>query len=67
MREALREIDRQLHAEPHTFGEPRNDYRALKLQLRVGIRPPLVVHFAVHEDEPLVIVKSVQALPGQGL
>lgn len=63
---AARKIDERLHSNPTIFGEPKFHYQTLKLELRVGIEPPLVVHFTVHEERPLVIVKSLRSLPGQG-
>jgi hypothetical protein len=63
---AIRAIDQRLGSDPHSFGEPKYRYRALKLQLRVAIEPPLVVHYTVHEEQPLVFVKALLALPGQG-
>jgi hypothetical protein len=63
---ALQTIDRRLHSDPLVFGEPKYHYRALRLELRVGIEPPLVVHYTVHEELPLVFVKAFKALPRQG-
>jgi hypothetical protein len=63
---AIRTIDNRLHADPLFFGEPKYHYRALKLELRVGIEPPLVVHYTVHDEQPLVFVKAISSLPGQG-
>jgi hypothetical protein len=63
---AMRRIDDRLRSDPHIFGEAKYRYRALKLELRVAIEPPLVVHYTVHEEQPLVFVKALQALPGQG-
>jgi hypothetical protein len=63
---ALRRIDDRLHSDPRLFGEPKYHYRALKLTLRVGIDPPLVVHYTVHDEQPLVFVKAIRSLPGQG-
>jgi hypothetical protein len=64
---ALRSIDDRLHRDPLVFGEQKYHYRGLKLELRVGIEPPLIVRYAVHEQKPLVIIKDVLALPGQGI
>jgi hypothetical protein len=64
--DAVRRIDHRLRSDANVFGEPKYHYRALKLQLRVAIEPPLVVHFMVHDEQPLVFVKSLRALPGQG-
>jgi hypothetical protein len=63
---AMRTIDNHLRSDPRVFGEPKYHYRALKLELRVAIEPPLVVHFTVHDEQPLVFVKTLDALPGQG-
>jgi hypothetical protein len=63
---AMRTIDHRLRSAPHLFGEAKFHYRTLKLQLRVAIEPPLVVHYTVHEEQPLVFVKALTSLPGQG-
>src|SRR5260370_19461164 len=63
---AMRTIDHRLHLDPHVLGEPKHHYRALQLELRVAIEPPLVVHYTVHAEQPLVFVKAIKALPGQG-
>lgn len=60
---ALRTLDERLHEEPRLYGEPKYRFRALRLELRVAIEPPLVVHFTVHDEQPLVFVKSIQLLP----
>jgi hypothetical protein len=63
--EAIRTVYEQLQTNPSGFGDPLYRLRALKLEVRVGIVPPLVVHFAISEDEPLVFIKGVKTLPGQ--
>jgi hypothetical protein len=56
-------VDRLTHA-PKEFGEPLYRLPALKLEVRHASRDPLVVYFAVHDEEPLVFVKVVRLLPG---
>jgi hypothetical protein len=63
---ALKRVDARLHVDPHIYGEPKYHYRALKLELRVAIEPPLVVRYTVHDQQALVFVKAVEPLPGQG-
>src|SRR5262249_37632099 len=63
---ALRAIDNQLHLGPRQYGEPKFRYRPLKLEFRLAIDRPLIVHSPVHDEHPLVFVKSVRSLPGQG-
>jgi len=64
---AVRAIDTRLKKDPRSFGEPKFRYQELKLVLYVAIQFPLVVHFTVHECLPVVFVKAIRALPGQGL
>ncbi|HEV3255378.1 MAG TPA: hypothetical protein VG013_00730 [Gemmataceae bacterium] len=63
---AVQTIDHRLRTDPRLFGEAKYRYRVLKLELRVAIEPPLVVHYTVHDEQALVFVKALQSLPGQG-
>ncbi len=56
---ALRTIHHRLHEEPQAFGEPLFHLPALKLLIYQAIVAPLVVHYALHQERPLVIVRSV--------
>ena len=64
---AAKAIIRHLQSRPTEFGEPLYRLPALKLQVRVGIVRPLVVHYAVHEEKPLVFIKGFAPLPRTGL
>jgi hypothetical protein len=66
LRAALQAIDARLKQDPRSFGEPKYRYKNLKLVLHSAIYSPLVVHFTVHEELPLVFVESIQPLPRQG-
>ena len=44
------------------FGEPLFHLPALKLLVYQAIVSPLVVHYALHQARPLVIVRSVELL-----
>lgn len=55
VRAAAREIDRHLHEYPQ-FGQPLRDLSIESSQLWVGVVPPLVVHYAIYEEERLVLV-----------
>ncbi len=59
---ALRTIHHRLQAEPQVFGEPLFHLPALKLLIYQVIVAPLVVHYALHQERPLVIVRSVTSL-----
>lgn len=63
---ALQSLDARLRTDPFGFGEEKYQYHSLNLQLRVGIQFPWVVHFAVHGEQPLVFVKKLKLLPGNG-
>jgi hypothetical protein len=60
---AARQIGRRLMRTPLEFGEPLYRLPALRLQVRHGAIGPLLVYYAVHEDRPLVFMKSVSLLP----
>ena len=60
---ALREIVDSLVHRPREFGEPLYQLSAMRLQVRFVAVRPLLVHFAVHEDYPLVFIKAVALLP----
>ena len=61
----IRRIWQQLSLNPVEFGEPLYRLPALRLQVRHGAVGPLLIHFAVHENRPLVFIKSVTLLPEQ--
>jgi hypothetical protein len=55
----------RLQQDPLSFGEP--NYRLNVFEVRVGVVPPLVIHYGVDLQERLVLVTRVQALPGSDL
>src|SRR5690242_13289328 len=63
--QAARQIGQQLMQNPVEFGEPLYRLPALRLEVRHGAVGPLLIYFAVHEDKPLVFIKSVTLLPEQ--
>jgi hypothetical protein len=65
--EALKAIHHRLRLAPTVFGAPLFRLPAFQLQVRIGIVHPLVVIYAVHEVKPLVFIKEVNGMPGQGL
>ncbi len=64
---AMRTLIARLQSDPHSCGEPLFRLPTLKLMIRVVLVPPLVVHFAVHEDMPLVFLKGIYPMSGHGL
>jgi hypothetical protein len=60
---AFRQIVLRLQREPLEFGEPLYRLPALRLLVRQGAISPLVVDYAVHEDNPLVFISRVALLP----
>jgi hypothetical protein len=56
---AIRQIHERLRSAPYDFGEPLYQLPALRMQIRCGIIAPLVIHFGVCEDRPLVFLKGV--------
>src|SRR5436305_1917819 len=63
---AFRRIVERLKLHPFEFGEPSYRLPGLRLQIRTCIVGPLVVHFAVSEDRPLVFIKAVKLLSDRG-
>jgi hypothetical protein len=59
---AIRRILKRLREAPMQFGEPLYRLPVLRMQIRSGVIPPLVIHFAVCEDQPLVFIKGVALL-----
>ncbi len=60
--QALRALYDRLRNDPNGFGEPLYRLPALKMVVHLGILARLVVHYGVHEDKPLVFIKSVDRL-----
>jgi hypothetical protein len=63
--EALRNIFDRLVSDPKHLGEPLYRLTTLRLQVRQVAVRPLVIDFAVHDDYPLVFIKTVALLPDQ--
>jgi hypothetical protein len=60
--DALRQIVNQLRDTPWTFGEPLYRLPALQLSVRQGMIGPLIVDYAVHETQLLVIISGFKVL-----
>jgi hypothetical protein len=65
--QAVKQIQRQLTQDPFGFGEPLYRLPNLKMEVRLAIVPPLAVQYAVHQEKPLVYLKTVAPLAGSGL
>jgi hypothetical protein len=59
---AFRQIVKGLRSDPTAQGEPLYRLPGLHLLVRSVAISPLVVHFAVSEDRPLVFIRSVKLL-----
>jgi hypothetical protein len=59
---AVRKAIDRLRRDATAFGESIYRLPALRLQVRLAVVGPLGIHFAVHEDRPLVFIKSVKLL-----
>jgi hypothetical protein len=57
---AFRAIYRHLRTDPREFGDPLFQLPALKLTVFQAALTPVVVHYAVHQAMPLVIVRNVR-------
>ena len=56
---ALKAVYDRLQKDPKVFGERLYRLPALRLVVYVGIVNPLVVHYGVHEEKPLVFLRNV--------
>lgn len=59
---AMKEIGQRLQNDPLEAGEPLYRLPALRLRIRSIAVRPLVVDYAVSEDQPLVFIKGVRLL-----
>jgi hypothetical protein len=59
---ALEHVYNRLRHDPHSFGEPKFPLHAMNATVYVGIHGPLAVGYALHNTEPLVMIRSVQYL-----
>ena len=59
---ALEQIYHRLRVNPHSFGEPKYALRGMKATMYSAIQRPLVVGFAIHDTEPIVMIRSIQYL-----
>jgi hypothetical protein len=67
VRAAVAEIDHHLRVYPQ-FGEPLRDLSLKSAQLWVGFVGPLKVHYAIYEEQRLVIVSvPIEPLRHSGL
>lgn len=60
--DAFKDIVRRLETDPFDFAEPLFRLPNLKLRVRHGSVRPLVVDFAIHDDEAIVFVKGLKLL-----
>jgi hypothetical protein len=59
---AMRRIVERLRTDPLVFGEPLYRLPSLKLMVRHAAIHPLVVAYAVHEEQPLVFIRWFKVL-----
>jgi ATP-dependent protease HslVU (ClpYQ) ATPase subunit len=57
-RAALAAILSRLKQSAREFGEALFDYKHVELQFRVGAIAPLAVQYAVHRQQPLVLLRQ---------
>jgi hypothetical protein len=61
---AMKAMYNWLRHDPLALGEPLYHLYQLNMQVRVAVIPPLRIHYAVHQAEPLVFIKGVDLLTG---
>ncbi|MBL8796206.1 MAG: hypothetical protein JNM56_20070 [Planctomycetia bacterium] len=59
---AFKQIVERLHNDPMEAGEPLYRLPVLRMQVRCVVIRPLIVHYAVCEEQPLVIIKGGKLL-----
>jgi len=59
---ALRTAVERLQRDPTDFGEPLYRLPALRMDIRCAVVRPLSIHFAICEDEPLIMIQAVKLL-----
>ena len=62
-REALAAVYSQLRSNPRQFGDPLFDYPNSPFTVYRGSRPPLIVYYAVHRQQSLVVIQKVLVYP----
>jgi hypothetical protein len=63
---AVRTVWGRLRDDPTSFGEALYRLPTLRLCVRCALMAPLGIHFAVHDDLPIVFVSSVKLLSKRG-
>jgi hypothetical protein len=61
---AVKRIVAFLRTQPLEFGEPRFTLPHMKLEVRVGTVPPLVVIYGVQKERRVVFIRDFLPLPG---
>jgi hypothetical protein len=64
---AMRTFHQRLQTSPREFGEPLDRLHPLRLEVYLAVVRPLAIDYGVHDDRPLVFVRSVRPLSGLGL
>lgn len=59
---AIRQLYQKLQQDPYDVGEPLYRLTSLRMQCRTAVVRPLVVDFAILEDQPIVFIKGVKLL-----
>jgi ParE toxin of type II toxin-antitoxin system, parDE len=59
---AFRNTLRSLELDPRELGEPLFHYRKLKMTVRCAALIPLYIVYAVHDEQPVVVIRRVAAL-----
>jgi hypothetical protein len=59
---ALRTIHEHLQSDPRQFGDPLFHLASLKLLIYRAIIASVIVHYGVHDEKPIVIVRTVKVL-----
>jgi hypothetical protein len=65
--DAMKAVIDRLKTRPLGWGDPEWRTRKQGGSVCHGIRPPLIVRYVVYEDEKVVCILNVQALPGSPL
>jgi len=64
---AIKSMRQRLEADPTNYGEPLFHLPAIQMQVRMAIEIPLLIHFALHEEQRLVFIQRVRGMSGHRL
>lgn len=65
--DAMRAIEDRLQSDPESWGDPQFDYPSARLRNYQAYHEQFVVNYAIHLDQPVVFVRSIEFMSGSPL